>query len=99
MLYKTGFNFMLPPRGFLQCNIVLVLSPQHGAAITVSELSSHNSHRSLCFHRASAKGIRAQSGCHFCITDNVVAAEVCEKCSFVHKWSEVVMCYPSTYKI
>ena len=25
--------------------------------------------------------------CHFCISDDVAATEVCEKCSFVHKWS------------
>ena len=25
--------------------------------------------------------------CHFCISEYVSATEVCEKCSFVHKWS------------
>ena len=25
--------------------------------------------------------------CHFCISDDVAATEVCENCSFVHKWS------------
>ena len=36
------FNFVLPPTGALQCNIVLVLSPQRGAAITISVLSLNN---------------------------------------------------------